>query len=605
MPIDVALHNENRLRIEVFEEPPEVESQLYVLLAGLLTSQFVRAENCWLVSFLDFCHLRQKLDLLGLTHNRSASLEALEWINQKHAEYAASERLKRGEVSFDLPGLSELKTKLYEDQVIGTRFLFSRNAAVLADEMGSGKTLQLLTTFVSLKAAGLAKYLLVASPNSVKMTWIKEVLKHTHLTASHLGNGTKQTEKDFKEYAKNRADVLVVHYDAIAKVADPKRAVSELAKQMLAVPWDVIVLDEAHYLKDTDTKRTQAWLSFVRSAKQCAGGRSRLYMATGTPISESPLDAWSVFEFLDPNALPKTYSKFESYFTIKETKQGTTKTWRATTGYRNLAELKETLHNILIRRLKVDMRGFPDKVEQTRFIQLAGQQKELYDEIKEGLHDAIVKEEGNKLSIMNAMTRCLRLRQTLNHPLLVGRNDIAHSAKYEALDEVLAEVLSDPLAKAVVWTEWREAAEVLTQRYQKQYGAITLIGGTTQEELLHYSKNWDHMPQRVAVCTPKFGGTGIDFLQRCRTAIYVEPPYSTILFRQSMDRIHRRTAGDGSPMDRIKSTPATLVFLQVIETIDQLVYDILARKGSLVDALLTEDAKLIQLGKEELLAYLR
>jgi hypothetical protein len=165
--------------------------------------------------------------------------------------------------------------------------------------------------------------------------------------------------------------------------------------------------------------------------------------------------------------------------------------------------------------------------------------------------------------------------------------------------------MADPMAKVVIWTEWREAVRMLSERYKQKYGTIELVGGVDSQTLLKWGKEWDTMPERVAIAIPAFGGTGIDFLSRCRTAIYVEPPYSTILFRQSLDRIHRRIGEIKTEIDRIKSSPATIIFLQVEKTIDELVYKILGQKGNLVDALLTTDEKLIQIGRSDLLAYLK
>lgn len=606
LPIDIDVFSDDRLKVTICE--PAMESQVSVLLAGLLTSQLIRAQGFWTLSYHDFRQLKSRLDALGLTDGRTATDEALRWLSEKQAAYDAIELLKQGEENNAIVGLSALKTKPYEDQLTGVRFLLTRQRAVLADEMGVGKTLQLLATFLSLRATGEADFMLVICPNSVKTAWIKEVQKHTTLTVSAVGNGSKRVLEDVAAYAEKRTDVLVVHYDALvqpAKNGDTHaKPWSKLFEELLKLPWGVIVLDEAHQVKTMDSRRTQSALLLTRSARSAAGAKPRVLMATGTPISESPLDAWSVLSFLDPLSLPRTYTKFENYFTTKSTHQGYTKVWKQTVGYRNLSELKEILHHVMLRRLKIDIKGMPDKVSMVRYVTMSGEQRRLYDDIKAGLYDTILHDPNDKLSIAFALTKCLRLRQVLNHPKLVEKDGIS-SAKYEALDEVLDEVLSDPMAKVVVWTEWREAATMLSCRYAQKYGTITLIGGTTQNELAHFSSHWDTMPERVAVATPKFGGTGVDFLQRCRTAVYVEPPYSTILFRQSMDRIHRRVANDGTEMDRIKASPATLIFMQVEHSLDQLVYSLLARKGDLVDALLTDDEKLIELGKEELLQYLR
>jgi SNF2 family DNA or RNA helicase len=605
MPIDVDVYDSDRLSIRICD--PSKATQVNILCSALLNSQLIRKDNCWTVTWHDFCQLREKLDKMLLTEGRTATDPAIKWIKDQLAYDVEIQHIKEGKQNHLLNGMAKsLKMDPYEDQYTGVRFLATREKAILADEMGIGKTLQLLATFVHLKNAGLARWLLVVCPNSVKQGWVKEVAKHTNLTVTALGNGSEQLKADFDRYRMKRTDVCVVHYDAFvsqkSKNNRRQKPYSVFVDDLLKIPWDVIDLDEAHQVKTLEAKRSQATLYVTQKARGVNKKPSRIYLATGTPVSESPLDAWAVFHYIDPSQLPKTYSKFENYFTVKQKKEAGFKRWSEVTGYRNLGELKQLLHRHMIRRLKSDIKGMPDKVAETRYCQLEGSQRTLYNDIKKGVYDTIIQNPDDKLSIAFAMTKCIRLRQTLNHPTLVDREGT--SAKHKLLDEIVDDVLADPMAKIMIWTEFRAAVDIIAERLKK-YGVIKLVGGTSQADIAHWSKNWDTMPERVAIGLPIFGGTGIDFLSRCRTAVYVEPPYSTILFRQSMDRIHRRVGLGTSPIDLIKSSPATLIFIQAENTIDELVYKILGRKGNLVDALLTEDDKLIELGLEELLEYLR
>lgn len=608
MPIDVDVHDDERLRIILHD--PDFAHQINLLLSSLLTSQLDRAKNWWTVTWPDFLIFREKMDSLGITQGRTVTQEGFAWIKQQQALDAEMDSIKGGEQNQFLPDLTKLlKTTPYSDQQSGVRFLSTRREAVLADEMGIGKTLQLLATFAVLKAKGEAKHMLVLCPNSVKTGWMKEVSKHTKLTVSMIGNGSVQMALDIKAYSKKRTDVLVCHYDGLtnhkSKLNKKRTAWGHTVEELLKLPWDIFVLDEAHQVKTLEAKRTVATMHLTDNGKDRKKRRTRLYLATGTPVSESPIDAWSVLSFLNKNALPKTFSRFENYFTVKVRKEAGGRVWGETTGYKNLGELKRLLHRMMIRRLKTDIAGMPEKVFITREVQMTGAQKVLYDDIKRGIYDSVVQDPSEKLNIAFAMTKLIRLRQTLNHPSLVDQE--GESCKYEELDGILEEVLSNPTAKAVVWVEFRDAVKLLSERYQKKYGCIQLIGGTSQEQMAHWSKNWDTMPERLAIAIPLFGGTGVDFLSRCRTAIYVECPYSLITFRQSIDRIHRRT-GDGEPkdeIDKIKRSTATIIFLQVKNSVDELVMRLLTRKGDMADALLTTDDKLAELGRAELLEYLR
>ena len=605
MPIDI--HEKNgKLHVSIVDQ--KHTTQLNILLQSLLNSQLIRAENAWQISWHDFLQLKEKMERMGLTQGRSATNEAIDWIKNQEAQDAEIDHIKAGKQNDLITDVANLlKTTLYSDQLTGVRFLTTRTKAVLADEMGIGKTLQLLAAFALLRKQQKHKYALVVCPNSVKQGWVKEVAKHTNLTVTALGNGSVELAQNFAEYKKNRTNVLVIHFDAFVshKTKNNKRRLpySTLVEDMLKIPWDTVIIDEAHQVKNLEVKRSQAVLHFRKQVKSTKKTEPHIYLATGTPVSESPLDAWGVFNYLAPELVPKTWSKFENYFAVKANRTFGSIRVSETVGFKNLAELKSLLHRLMIRRLKTDIAGMPEKVVSIRYVQMGGEQKKLYDDIKKDVYKVTVADKDDKLSIAFAMTKCIRLRQALNHPSLVGMPGT--SAKHAELDLILEEVLADPMAKILIWTEWRSSVDLLYERYHKKYGAIKLVGGTSQAEMASLSKNWDTMPERVAIAIPAFGGTGVDFLQRCRTAVYTKQPYSTIMMRQSADRIHRRTGEIKTEIDKIKASPANLIFLQVEKSIDELVYKALTRKGDLVDAMLITDETLLKLGREELLEYLR
>ena len=108
MPVDIDLFNSDRLKVTICDDA--LESQVSVVLAGLLTSQFVRSQGFWTLSFHDFQQLKSRLDQIGLTKDRTATEEAVQWIEDQQASFNAIERIKRGEVPFDVAGIEELKT---------------------------------------------------------------------------------------------------------------------------------------------------------------------------------------------------------------------------------------------------------------------------------------------------------------------------------------------------------------------------------------------------------------------------------------------------------------------------------------------------------------
>lgn len=588
-------------------------NNLTLLLCNLLGSRYNRVEDFWTVNLFDFAILKEKMDKLGLKDGRTLSTEAQNILKNFHSEQDRKEKVKKGTVELSP---DYFKTKPYVDQLNGIQFLIDLPRAGIFDEMGVGKTLQILYSIQLLYDKGQVERVLVFCPNSVKFGWWKEIAKHTeNFTSTIIPNGTALCMKCLQDYKTNPTNFLIVHYDCLP--VPKKRKIKNkrgreynttyypILEELLKLKFDQIVLDEGHLLKNEEAKRSQAvqkLLEEIKTYKPSVSSRPRVVVATGTPVAESPMDGYSMLRMIAPELLP-TKVRFEKHFLIKERMQGHKRSWVEVTGYKNLRELKNLIESISIRRLKSDILGMPEKVFQTRDVLLSGEQAKLYEEIRKGVYDAIIKDPSKKLSIQFAMEKTIRLRQALNHPSLVDKK--GDSAKYKELDLLLEEILANPKAKVVVWTEFVKAVDLLHSRYHQKYGAIKLYGGTSQKEVAELSSNFDYCPERIVIAIPKKAGTGIDFLSRARTAIYIEKPYSMIEYRQSVDRIHRRVSDTSeNEIDIIKRSPASIVFLEAEKSVDKLVSKILGHKESISDAITIEDNKLVELSKSHLLEYL-
>lgn len=333
----------------------------------------------------------------------------------------------------------------------------------------------------------------------------------------------------------------------------------------------------------------------------------RIYLATGTPVSESPNNAFPVLKLLAPERVSGiARSRWDQHFVIRS--GGQYGGGRAAS-YSNLEELKRTLEALSVRRLKADVRGMPTRTEDTRDCEATADQSDHYREILRGILAEI---EGNPKwanTLDIACVKLLRARQVLNHPGILGLS--GDSGKHRELDNIIEEVLSTPSAKIVLWTEWNAAVDLLAKRYA-EYGVLTIDQRTSQDDLAKMDRTFDLDDNRVIISTPSKGGTGIDFMSRARTAVYLEKTYSLVNHRQSIDRIVRRVPDD-SPSDtpdqrfvkRIKRSPATVIYLNVPGSVDGVVDFVLRKKLDLGDALLQSDEVLISSGRDDLIKMLR
>ncbi len=576
--------------------------RVYIITKSLLTSREQKEANLFSVGYDDVNFLQKRLDSFGLVEDRTIAEDAYQfwqWIQSIHNK---NERIKNGDSNTAVMNMLEgkLKHKPFSDQYTAISYLLNNKRAGLFDEMGSGKTLISLATVVAL--AEQVNKTLVVCPSDVIIDFRREVKKHTYLKSIAIPSGRDRAPRFLKMNKHGDWDIMFVHPEnlIVPKQHDrDKRIYSEITGILLTMPWDMVIVDEYHMYKNWEAKRTQCVLKLLYEAKNSENGMPRAIPMTGTPISETPLNAYSVLKVLSFDSIPHM-SVFQNHHCIK-TK---TRFGKKVTGYKNLDELKARVENVSIRRTKDEMEGFPDKLVSIRDVVLTGKQLSLYKmiagEVIKSLPFSEFVDLSNLLEQNNSM---LKLRKLLNSPELLDQK--GSSTKYDRIDLILEELLENPENKVVIWTAFRRSVELLYERYSK-YGAVKIYGKIGSLDQISHDFQHKNIP-RVAVCTAEKAGTGLDWLARARTSIYIDRPYSLTLFKQSMDRIHRRvgTSGNLTELDRIRSQPANLIFLDAVGTIDELIRNKLYEKVDLSDAMTTSNKKLIKIGREDLIRYLK
>lgn len=601
--IDVFLR---RWRICVRLDPTHPYYQRAYLVVRSLLSAYEIEENLWTINFHDMNLLRARLDQLGLVEGRTITDDAWDRLAYLGSRQVRNIDIKRGVNNDQVRGAlnGKLKCVPYEDQLPAISFAVNNRRAGIFDEMGVGKSLEALAAIVVLDT--LVRRSLVICPYTAQISFRREVEKHTYLKVVQVPSGRKRAFKFIQEHQETEWDLMLIHPENLIGGGGRGNIYGDTTKLLRSMLWDLIIVDEFHMYKNLTAKRTKCVLSLLNESKDRAGKRPRTILLTGTPVSESPLNAYVALKVLTQGYLPHI-NKFEHHFVVKQAiSYGSKGTHAKVVGYRNLDELKTMIEAVSIRRTKADMHGFPDRVFMIRDVELSGKQLALYrticGEIVAGLPKSTVI---NLMRFLSNNTTVLRLRQVMNHPNLL--DEAGESAKYVEIDNILEEILADPEQKVILWTEFRRAVENLYERYDPIYGAYQIYGGVTNEQLEQMAFDFENRDKpRVVVAIPAKAGTGLDFLARARTAIYVDRPYSFTLYKQSIDRIHRRiTSGQMSRLDTIRAKPATMIFLDVINSVDELIRDRLHGKQDLADALTTSDEKLVELGREDLLRYLK
>jgi superfamily II DNA or RNA helicase len=290
-----------------------------------------------------------------------------------------------GEAKLECPPLGDLENVLrpYQKHGVGWLHFLRVNGfgGILADEMGLGKTLQTLA-FLSSLPKGANPHLIVC-PTTLVFNWLAEVKKFTPELKILALHGPDRHAR-FSEMADS--DIVVTSYALIRRDAEKYRGLE----------FDTVVLDEAQHIKNRQTQNAQA-VKAVRA-------KHRLVL-TGTPLENSVLDLWSIFDFLMPGYLG-TAKDFRERYELPIAKEKNAEAQ---------SRLARRLRPFMLRRLKREVAGdLPAKIEQVSFCELTSDQRGVYQQILEASRKEIlaaVGEQGLAKSRMLVLTTLLRLRQ--------------------------------------------------------------------------------------------------------------------------------------------------------------------------------------------------
>jgi superfamily II DNA or RNA helicase len=449
---------------------------------------------------------------------RGALKEQPAW--EVRAPQSWTERAQRqsGEMKIEPPPLGKLDEVLRPYQKHGVGWLYflrqNRVGGILADEMGLGKTLQTLAYLQSLKSQGGSankKPSLIVCPTSLVFNWANEAARFTpDLNVIRL-HGSKRQEL-FSRIAS--ADLAITSYGLIRRDAELYREIE----------FDTVVLDEAQHIKNRQTQNAQA----VKSIHS----RHRLVL-TGTPLENSVLDLWSIFDFLMPGYLGSS-SDFKERYEIPIAREKIVEAQ---------ARLARRIRPFLLRRLKSEVaKDLPAKIEQVSYCELTPAQQSVYEQILDaGRKEITSAVEANglqksRLIILNAL---LRLRQICCDLRLLKLENIdpsTASGKVDLFRELLEEVV-DGGHRVLVFSQFVSMLSLLKEHLASEDIDYCYLDGSTTDRAGVVEK-FQKSDVPVFLISLKAGGVGLN-LTGADTVIHFDPWWNPAVEDQATDRAHR------------------------------------------------------------------
>ncbi len=462
---------------------------------------------------------RRRTGMAALVALRDEIHEAFGEVTLPEEVEQLRERLRNFEGIAKVEPPEAVATTLRDYQRQGVDFLdylrSFRFGGILADDMGTGKTLTVISQILYRKEQDGPAPSLVIAPTSVTHTWENEIARFAPaLKTLRLQSGADRAAR----YAEvPDVDVVITSY-ALARLD---------AEQLERFNFRSLILDEAQNAKNPSSQIAKV----VRNLR--ADNRLAL---TGTPVENSLRDLWSIFAFVEPGLLGSEASfrrRFEN--PIAE-------------GDETAAQvLRSRLEPFVLRRTKEDVaRELPERTEAIIECDLSPLQRRLYRGIAEAARRDVLAQiddeggmEGATVHVLAALTR---LRQVCAHPGLIMPEYIDEpeaSGKFDAFIETVEDVLSGG-HKVLVFSAFASMLKIMRSALQKREVPYGYLDGATkdrdrQAEVERFMSA-DGPP--VFLCSLKAGGVGLTLTAADYVILY-DPWWNPAVERQAIDRTHR------------------------------------------------------------------
>lgn len=379
-------------------------------------------------------------------------------------------------------------------QEIAIQWAIERLGAIIADDTGFGKTIEGIEVAKRTRTPGNWRGLVVA-PNQSKAQWARMIEDQDPDVGIYI---LGHLPYDFSQFA--GPNWFIIGYSELLY--------HPLMFHICSVIWDIVIVDEAHRIKNRKAKQTSSVKSIPRARAVCL---------TATPMEKNPIDLWSLLNFVRPDVFVSVWP-FITQWVITE------KDWLdhwVYLGPKDPEEFGRMMSNYMIRR-QLEM-PYENDINEV-IVSMTERQQKAYDTVKEE-KDLLVTVEDQELLIPNALALLTRLQQISTHPPLLNLG--IKSGKMEWLMEFREDHPDDDL---LVFTRFRDAAAYAAAMID---GDLVIGGQGDGQRFINGEK-------RACVGTIDAMGESLDGFQRARYAIFLDAHWSTIKMTQAIGRIFRR-----------------------------------------------------------------
>ena len=387
-----------------------------------------------------------------------------------------------------------------------------------------------------------AKKILIICPASLKINWQREYQLYSN-KSSYVCEG--------KNYSED-AEIVVMNYDIIKNFHDAKDPKNSL---MFKSKFDLVIIDEAHYIQNVQAQRTKLINDLVKNIE-------RLWLLTGTPMTSRPINYFNLLSLVDSPVAKNWMAYVIRYCAGYQFRVGPRKVWNVM-GASNLEELRDRTGATILRRLKEDVLDLPEKIITPVYLRLRSKN---YEELMGEYYNWYEKnpEESKNLSIQ--FSKLVQVRQ------LIADEKTQHTIE-------LAENIIEQGKKVIIFCNFTNSLETIYNHFGK---AAVRLDGSTSKALRQEAvdKFQEDEKVKVFVGNIKSAGTGIT-LTAAEAVIMNDLSFLPSDHSQAEDRAYRYGQKNN-----------VLVYYPIFDnTIEGIIYDILNIKKRIIATVMGDGAQ--------------
>lgn len=423
-----------------------------------------------------------------------------------------------------------------EHQKIAIEKLAGSKRFILADDMGLGKT---TSTIIAALETGVKKILIIC-PASLKINWQREILNYTNRSV-FIGEG--------KNFSQDQ-DFVIVNYDILKNFHDTK---DTSKSQILNSNFELVIIDEAHYVQNAQAQRTKLINHFVKKIKY-------VWLLTGTPMTSRPINYFNLLNLIESPVAQNWMAYVIRYCQGYQFNAGKRKVWNVS-GASNLEELRDRTSKQVLRRLKTDVLDLPEKIVTPVYLRL---KSKLYENLMGEYYNwyDTQKEESKSLTIQ--FSKLMKVRQVIAEE------------KIESTIE-LAQNILDQDKKVIIFTNFTDTLNRIAEHFGKQ--SVTLDGSSSKTQRQHAVDQFQENEKvKVFVGNLKAAGVGIT-LTASEAVIINDLSFVPGDLSQAEDRAYRYGQKNN-----------VSVYYPIFEnTIEGAIYDIIIKKKNIISTVMGDN----------------